>query len=545
MAVTFPIVILTLTLINNIDAISRIDPLVETKVGLIKGLRSDNNDFSLFLGVPYAKVNRSNPFGVSIPYPSFLDTFEAFQESPRCPQASTSSNQSLDCLSLNIYVPTNATSQNKLPVMVWIHGGAFSSGSGSRDSAGPEFLIRYDVILVTVYYRLGPYGFMCLDHPEVAGNQGLKDQLMALRWINENIEAFGGDANKITIFGESAGGHSVELHLLSQAEILYNRVILQSGSAEARTVLIEPDKSAPLKIADRLGHTTDNIEEALTFLSSASTESVITAASSLGIEFKPCAENPFEQVDSFITKRWANAKIPKVANIPVLIGFNDHELMITHVLGDAQHFASLDIFTTYLNKTFNFDSDTLEEMTQYVRQFYIGDDPITEEKRWEIINYDSDFVYIHPIQRTINKFIEGHARNIYYYMFSYDGGRNLVKVSRGINAPGVAHADELGYIFSIKSLSNKTSPEDQLMVDRMTTMWTNFAKFGDPIPETTELLPIKWDPITKDSYNYLKIDSVLTLGNRPYKERMTLWDLFYKLNEKKQKYYDESNEDSF
>ena len=100
-------------------------------------------------------------------------------------------------------------------VMVWLHGGGFHMGSGGTDLYGPGYLMEEDVVLVTLNYRLGPLGFLSLPQGGVSGNAGLKDQRMALRWVRENIAAFGGDPNKVTIFGESAGGTSVLLHQLS------------------------------------------------------------------------------------------------------------------------------------------------------------------------------------------------------------------------------------------------------------------------------------------------------------------------------------------
>lgn len=101
--------------------------------------------------------------------------------------------------------------------MFWIHGGGFTSGSGNSDIYGPHYLIAEDVVVVTINYRLGVLGFLSLDDPklEVPGNAGLKDQVMALKWVQKNIRNFGGDPNNVTIFGESAGGSSVHFLLLS------------------------------------------------------------------------------------------------------------------------------------------------------------------------------------------------------------------------------------------------------------------------------------------------------------------------------------------
>lgn len=117
--------------------------------------------------------------------------------------------------------------------MTYIHGGGYFFGGSS--GFGPDFLINENVILVTINYRLGPLGFLSLGTPEYSGNMGMKDQVIALEWVKNNIEQFGGDKQRITIFGESAGGSSVHFHVLrsNQENVLFQRAIIQSGSAQS------------------------------------------------------------------------------------------------------------------------------------------------------------------------------------------------------------------------------------------------------------------------------------------------------------------------
>lgn len=119
-----------------------------------------------------------------------------------------------DCLYLNIYT-TELKPEVPRAVMVWIHGGAFYSGSGNDDIYGPDYIVEKNVVLVTINYRVGIIGFLNLDDEEAPGNQGLKDQVMALKWVKRNIEKFGGDPSNVTIFGESAGSASVHYLTLS------------------------------------------------------------------------------------------------------------------------------------------------------------------------------------------------------------------------------------------------------------------------------------------------------------------------------------------
>lgn len=383
---------------------------------------------------------------------------------------------SLDCLHLNIYVPKSASSQNLVPVLVWIYGGGFSIGYSGRYLYGPKFLVNNDIILVTINYRLGPYGFMCLNTPEVPGNQGLKDQLLALRWINDNIQSFGGDVNKITIMGESAGGMSVDLHLYSAQETLFRSVIMESGTALPGFVT-EPKPELSLKLSETLGFVTDDVSQALTFLSSVHPHLIITSASTLD-RFLPCVENHFDNVESFITDYPVNIEIPKVRNMPILIGFNDDENIVNYANQNSEFYETQSgIFAERLKSSFNFDDDTLSEMEIFVRHFYIGDEKITEEMKFVLADMHSDFSFNHPAGRSVAKYIKNRAGNIYHYVFSYNGGRNFMKRRNNVTIGGAAHADEIGYLFDISFWHEQPTLPDQLMVDRMTTMWANFVKY--------------------------------------------------------------------
>ena len=137
-----------------------------------------------------------------------------------------------DCLMLNIYTPEkNSSNLDNLPVMVWIHGGGFNFGSNQFKNFNPEHLVDKGVIVVTINYRLGAFGFLSLGDESVPGNAGLKDQILALSWIQEHIESFGGDQKAVTIFGGSAGSYSISALLISPlSKGLFHRVISQSGT---------------------------------------------------------------------------------------------------------------------------------------------------------------------------------------------------------------------------------------------------------------------------------------------------------------------------
>ncbi|CAK1592678.1 unnamed protein product [Parnassius mnemosyne] len=526
------VVLFNLILVSAVCGSPRLDPLVNTKKGLIRGLQASDGDYSMFLGIPYARVNDSNPFGPSVPYPDFDDVFEAYDDSAVCPQAEVFTKQiigTLDCLHLNIYVPNKASTWNRLPVLVWVYGGGFRNGFAKRSVYGPKYLVRNDVILVTLNYRLGPYGFMCLDTPDIPGNQGLKDQLSALRWVKENIEAFGGDVNKVTMIGESAGGASVDFHLHSAQEKLFDKVIMQSGTTLCPWAMAEADTRAPMAIAKHLGFEAEDNADALTFLSTVEPKLVTGAAVQLSLTFRPCAEKDFDGVEKFVGEHPINSQIPKAKDIKILIGHNNREMLHIYAKKTLDSAEGFYVFKKHLETSFHLRNE--DDLVALVRQFYVGDKDFGENLKWDLMDFESDFRFNHPVHRSIQKYLD-NAATVYHYVFSYSGGRNLNKIKRNITENGAAHADEIGYIFDVSTLSETTTEDDQFVIDRITTLWTNFVKYGDPTPDTSELLPVKWSPVEKDVLHYLDIDRELTMKRRPFHNRMAFWDLFYKMNHK-------------
>jgi len=182
-----------------------------------------------------------------------------------------------DCLYLNVYAKT-FESQKPLPVMVWLYGGGFQIGEATRDIYAPDYFMKEEVLLVTVNYRLGAFGFLSLDDPDidVPGNAGLKDQLLALKWVKDNIHYFNGDPNNITLFGESAGGSSAHNLMLSEkSEGLFHKAILQSGTAFCPWSLI-PAHNWAYRLAVKCGyHGSENDKEVYRFLAKTDAKKII------------------------------------------------------------------------------------------------------------------------------------------------------------------------------------------------------------------------------------------------------------------------------
>ncbi len=228
-----------------------------TQTGLFVGEKSGGA--LRFSGIPYARAERFRP-------PILLDLpvgrFDARRPGPACPQRGSLEirlgaylpPQSEDCLNLNLWIPESPPPPGGWPVMVFLHGGSFTGGGGAVPIYDGAALAQRGVIVVTLNYRLGPFGFLALPGlGEGNGNFGLLDQITALRWVRANIEAFGGDPDRVTLFGQSAGAMSACALLTSPlAEGLFSRVILQSGGCDQVKTLAEGFADART-IGKRLG----------------------------------------------------------------------------------------------------------------------------------------------------------------------------------------------------------------------------------------------------------------------------------------------------
>ncbi|KAJ8895144.1 hypothetical protein PR048_000469 [Dryococelus australis] len=250
---------------------------VRTEDGLLRGKVATsiwNRTYHSFQAIPYAQPPVGDlRFKTPQPVKPWTGVRDALRQGTYCPQGImnyTTANVSEDCLYLNVYVPQGAspTKQTKgRSVLVWIHGGGFVYGSGIRDLYGPDNLMNHTAILVTLNYRLGALGYMSMEHPDVTSNAGMKDQVAALRWVKRNIAHFGGNPDDVTVFGESAGGMSVELLLLSpMTEGLFHRAISESGSA----VNMGSNRNyngtqGAVRLAEVLGHNATNADDLVNF----------------------------------------------------------------------------------------------------------------------------------------------------------------------------------------------------------------------------------------------------------------------------------------
>ncbi|GFN90227.1 neuroligin-1 [Plakobranchus ocellatus] len=273
------------------EVISTADVVVSTSFGHLKGVQRIWNDGEImneFKGIPYAQP----PIGdlrFASPEPPLVwsDVRDATSYGHYCPQEeyvgllNNETSMSEDCLYLNIFSPSPIPQDSSppLPVMVWIHGGAFYQGAGSAFD-GSVLASRGQVVVVTINYRLGPLGFLSTEDDVIPGNFGMLDQVMALKWIRLNIRQFGGDPDRVAVFGVSAGAHSATLLSLSPlSKGLFHRAIAQSGGSITPTSLwresdVTPPREAAVQLATKVGCLQQDSPNLLTCLRSKSWEEI-------------------------------------------------------------------------------------------------------------------------------------------------------------------------------------------------------------------------------------------------------------------------------
>lgn len=235
----------------------------DTKLGRLTGrqLTVLNAEIEQYLSIPYAEPPiGARRFRASIPATAWNGTYEATSRRTACPQAGFSGlspsgiTYTEDCLHLNVWTPHRETNQavGRFPVLVWIHGGGFKHSSSSNPKYNGSILCaKANVVVVSMNYRLGVLGFLDASSVEAPGNMGLMDQMLALKWVKENAEFFGGDPSKVTLFGESAGAMSVHAHVLSPlSRDLFQNAILLSGSLYSIDFIDSPKES--LQKGDRV-----------------------------------------------------------------------------------------------------------------------------------------------------------------------------------------------------------------------------------------------------------------------------------------------------
>ena len=475
-------------------------PQVRTRAGVVQGVTESSPVVAIYKGIPYA----SPPIGElrwrpPVPAPAWEGVREAREFGHAClqPQAQPTSlyyggmaSTSEDCLTLNVWAPTGA---RKLPVMVWIHGGALVGGSGSEPLYDGVKIAQRGVVVVSINYRLGLIGY--LAHPalsaespqHLSGNYGLLDQIEALRWVRDNVAAFGGDPGQVTIAGESAGGLSVIALLASPpARGLFAKAIVQSGYMPSYRAL--HDETLGLPSAEAAGAAlaaAAGVTDAAG-LRAADPVKLFMAGLSTGWQPEPVIDGAAlmrQFVEVFA--RGEQAKVP------VLAGFNEGEIRSLPALMPK----APDSQTAY-------EADVRRRFGDRASQFlavYPGVDP-----KADVGASIRDGLYGFAAQYLVQQQAAA-GQPAYLYFF-----RHSTPAQRARNLAAF-HASELPYVFGQVGESAAigpnwprpplTSAESQLS-EAMMSYWTSFVRDGNP--KASGMPP--WPRFTARERGYLDID---------------------------------------
>lgn len=447
------------------------DPLkVTTAQGKVHGKTINDGKVRAFLGLPYA----APPVGDlrwKDPQPpaKWSGKRDATKFGAHCVQGHVfddmvfqDGGESEDCLYLNVYTPANADESSKLPVMFWIHGGGFSGGSGDEPRHNGDFLPLKGVVLVTINYRLGVFGFMALadlasEANGTSGNYGMLDQVAALQWVHENIKNFGGDPGNVTIFGESAGSFAVSALMAAKpARGLFAKAIGESGGALGTGMLVDNGLQAiearNLKWMTDLG------------VSSISAMRALPAQTVLDDSHKQGAPRFGIVIDgNFLTEPVADTYAAgRQAHVPMLAGWNHDEMPY---LSNGMTVEKWKAFAT----------TTYGEHADEFLALYPGS--TDEEAVRSAIDYGSDSFIAYGTWQWIEAQVKTGDSPVYRYRF--DLAATPSKFHVGTYA---FHSDDIEYVFG--TLDTRpgfaVSVDDRTLSDLVMNYWTNFAKSGDP-----------------------------------------------------------------
>ena len=494
-----------------------------------------------FLGIPYAappvgELRFSPPKPVSAWKPV---TYNASYFRSICIQPSDynvlfwpnfSHPESEDCLFLNVYTPHRNDSSAagvSYPVMVYIHGGGYEVGTPVVSPG--DVIPLWGVVLVTIQYRLGPFGFVTTGDPQAPGNYGMLDQIAALKWIQENIKDFGGNASSVTIFGESAGGSSVGLHVLSpRSKNLFHRAIAISG-VELSPYAIGSNTSA-VKHTKHLAKTVkcpvDESSAIITCLRSKEARELLINTANV---WRPVVDGDFLP-DTPESLR----KSGKFNRVTLMAGFTSQEgayffpsqinALTVKNFPETVSFALQYILTRY-GQTWTPETKVAESLLNAV-VFMNTPWPYVEDLN-KIRRGFSDVVTHSCVAEPAHASLTFHSKHspAFLYEFAYRS-----KLDPSPKWLGVRHKDDTPYQFGFP-LMNLTvlqnfDEADRNISDMVITLFTNFAKYGNPTPEPVG--GASWERFTQSHMVYLRIMEEPSMAINYQPTKMAFWREYYK-----------------
>jgi len=546
--------------------------LVSIKTGKVEGELSFSTNgrvFSTFNGIPYAKP----PVGkLRFLRPQPAESWEGVLKCVKnmsfiqrnAFRAGNPEEGKEDGLILNVSSP-DLNPSRKLPVMVWIHGGGFVSGSGSRHLYGMNNFMDKDVVVVSINYRLAVLGGLYLDKEKVPGNQALRDQILALQWVQDNIAVFGGDKDRVTIFGESAGGMSVfNLVLSPAAKNLFSAAISMSGSP--LTPFVGLDKH-PRYYTDKLieelgGDPKDSVDSIIELLQSKDAGEIQALTNMFEefirapLPFKPIVDKDLVD-DPVLPDEPINLiKAGNYNKVPMIIGTNQNEGLLikafyqTNLSKYDEAWNNWDTIgpLAFFHRERDEHSEEESEICRDYLKSNFGDARFGPEGKGsdQLVQMYGDLMFTAPADAVIKMMLEqDQSLSLYQYIYNHQGHVSLydVIVSKpwqlalkflGLAAgfksyfksgDGVCHGDELFMMFKGSLLPNTIFSQQDVRVRRsLIEKWTNFAVHHNPTPEDGSW--IKFD-VNNPQFLEIGSDGDSMMYPEDHQRRMKEWEEIY------------------
>jgi len=458
-------------------------PEVKTATGLVRGITEAG--VTVFKGIPYAAPPvgefRWRPPQPVIPWKGTRDATKFCADCPQRTFPGSTATISEDCLFLNVWAPSTATKKSKLPVMVWIHGGAFVGGSGSGAGTAGTAFAKQGVILMTINYRLGRLGHFAFpalsqEHPEeFKGSYAYMDQIAALKWIQKNIAAFGGDPKNVTIFGFSAGGVSVHsLLTIPAAKGLFHKVISESGGGRDGVLTGRPmrqENADPLYpvSAETIGinfakrHGIEGTDAAaLAKLRALSVEQIVDGGQETNGQGGPRTySGPIFDGKMVVETAESAYKAGRQPGIPIIIGNCSGEIGGPFVNNSTSKEALFSLFGEFETEAkAAFDPNGDKEFAEVITKF------------------NTDWVWGEPGRMTAKALVAKGAP-AYMFQFGY-----VPPAMRERARYGAGHGSEVSFVFNTLNArwgaQAEATLEEKELANTMNTYWANFAKTGNP-----------------------------------------------------------------
>ncbi|XP_046735851.1 juvenile hormone esterase-like [Diprion similis] len=505
-------------------------------MGKLDKSKWSQRQFHSFQGIPFAEppigsLRFAPPVKVNSWKDHFLDAtnFRSF-----CPQTKQPGydvdGYDEDCLHLNIYVPVRDGKQ-LLPVMIWLHGGYFMSGQALRFE--PHYLMESEVILVVPQFRLGPLGLLCLRTEEIPGNVQFLDQVMAMEWVRDNIESFGGDRNRVTLSGQSSGAYSVNLHLLSPlSQGLFHRTIMQSNSVYTPGLIDRNPVKTAKDIAAVLKCNVESVERITQCMKNLTAKSILegfdkymivnsaNGGDNLGGN-RPVIQRTgsvrfLTEEPSLLIEQGKYLKLPMIGGTTsqdgsfIALALYDG-LSRIGLLNDT-NFLKYNLIP--LSLKFIGVPDETGVFSQLLIEKYFSNNDLGDFLKMVpgLIDICGMLTFKAGIYRMVHE--NSRFQPTYMYSFDYRGSQTRFGYESAKKYPfdgGVAHSDDYMYLFPFP---DNFTEADTRIAKRMVQLWTSFTINGTPSADGVS----QWPTMSTRTGPYLKIGTETRIGDNYFHE---------------------------